>query len=104
MLAALIGGRARAIFLSSRVGEFATTEQTLAEVLRYIPELVRKAKRGGLTEADLYTALAAMPVRVYEPESYKGQRAEAERRIAHRDPDDVEVLALALHRWSTQGT
>jgi predicted nucleic acid-binding protein len=27
---------------------------------------------------------------------YQGQRAEVKRRIAHRDPDDVDVLALAL--------
>ncbi len=97
ILSALIRGRARDVFLSPAVGEFATTVKTLDEVLRYIPEVARKAKRVGITEAELYTALATMPLRVYEPDLYEEQRAEAERRIAHRDPDDVEVLALALH-------
>ena len=41
-------------------------------------------------------ALAAMPLRIYEPAFYHNQRAEAERRIAHRDPHDVDLLALAL--------
>lgn len=92
----MIGGRARNIFLSPAVGEFATTVKTFQEVLRYIPEIARKAKRAGVTQAELYMALAAMPLRLYGPDSYHEQRAEAERRIAHRDPDDVDLLALAL--------
>ena len=96
ILSALIRGRARDIFLSPAIAEFATTVKTLHEVLEYIPLLARRAKRMRGIEADLYAALAAMPLRVYEPDFYQGQRAEAKRRIAHRDPDDVDVLALAL--------
>lgn len=92
----MIRGRARDIFLSPAIGEFATTVKTFHEVLRYIPEVARKAKRAGITQAELYTALAAMPLRLYEPDFSRKQRAEAERRIAHRDPDDVDLLALAL--------
>ena len=42
-------------------------------------------------------AVAALPVRVVERTVYQASVREAERRIVHRDPDDVELLALALH-------
>ena len=40
--------------------------------------------------------MSALPVRVVDPAEYKDQVAEAGRRIGARDPDDVDVLALAL--------
>jgi len=94
----LIRGKARDAFLSPLVNEFATTESTLKEVMEYIPELAHrpKARKAGVNEAELYTALAAMPLRVYEPTFYQDKLFEARRRIVHRDPDDVDVLALAL--------
>jgi predicted nucleic acid-binding protein len=42
-------------------------------------------------------AVAALPVTVIERETYSDALPEATRRIARRDPDDVEILALALH-------
>lgn len=98
ILSALIGGRAREAFLSPVIGEFATTRHTLGEVRRYIPVLAGKPKvrEAGVTEGELYAALAVMPLSVYPRTSYRGKLEEARRRIGHRDPDDVDLLALAL--------
>ncbi|HEV3216251.1 MAG TPA: PIN domain-containing protein [Vicinamibacterales bacterium] len=40
--------------------------------------------------------MAALPVTVVARSGYERHLPEAERRIGKRDPDDVEVLALAL--------
>ena len=52
----------------------------------------------------LLLAVAALPVTVVEPGAYASKVPEARRRIGGRDPDDVELLALALHEdvpvWS----
>lgn len=42
-------------------------------------------------------AVAALPVTVIEWPVYRESIEEARRRIGHRDPDDVEILALAIH-------
>ena len=44
----------------------------------------------------LLLTLAALPVTVVERSEYERHLPEAERRIGKRDPDDVDVLALAL--------
>ena len=44
----------------------------------------------------LLLTLAALPVTVVERSEYEHHLPEAERRIGKRDPDDVDVLALAL--------
>ena len=41
--------------------------------------------------------LASLPVRVIAREEYAAAVAAAEKRIGKRDPDDVDLLALALH-------
>jgi predicted nucleic acid-binding protein len=49
-------------------------------------------------------AAATLPVTVVDPPAYASRIAEATRRLGGRDPDDVELLALALHHgvpvWS----
>ena len=49
-------------------------------------------------------AVASLPVTVVQREAYEKNIDEARRRIGRRDPDDVDVLALALTRgvavWS----
>jgi len=42
-------------------------------------------------------AVASLPVTLLGREVYEKRIPEARRRIARRDPDDVEILALALH-------
>ena len=41
-------------------------------------------------------ALELLPLRPYPARSYRATMLEATRRIGSRDPDDVDVLALAL--------
>lgn len=57
-------------------------------------EEVGRAKRLPLDR--LLLVVAALPVQVVARDAYATQMKEAERRIAQRDPDDVDTLALAL--------
>lgn len=49
-------------------------------------------------------AVATLPVTLVTREEYEDQIEEAKKRIGQRDPDDAELLALALKRkvpvWS----
>ena len=45
----------------------------------------------------LLLTLAALPVTIVDRSNYEQDIPEAARRIQERDPDDVDVLALALH-------
>ena len=42
-------------------------------------------------------AVASLPVSIVARQVYAGSMARARKRIGKRDPDDVELLALALH-------
>src|ERR1700683_5273567 len=95
LLSAILGGRARLILESSRIDEILTTESILAEVREYAVVL---AKKRNLSADILLLAVATLPVTIVEPASYGSSLAEAKKRIARRDPDDVEILALALQR------
>jgi predicted nucleic acid-binding protein len=93
LLAAVIGGRARLILTHPRVEQVLTTEQTLAEVEEYALVLGEKKR---LQTDILLLAVASLPVTVISPSDYSGKLVEARRRISRRDPDDVDLLALAL--------
>ena len=93
MLSALIGGRARLIIASPRVSEILTTEKTLAEVEEYAVVLARRRR---IAEDILLLGLAALPVTVVPQTDYAKSLPQARRRIERRDPDDVDILALAL--------
>lgn len=80
-------------FWNPKIREFATTEHTLQEVLEYLPELARKA---GRPEELLLVDLKLLPLVVYSRRDYHEQLGEARRRIGTRDPEDVDLLALAL--------
>jgi predicted nucleic acid-binding protein len=94
LLSALIGGRARLVLTHPEVTEVLTTEKVLAEVREYVPSLALKRK---LDPASLLLAVATLPVKPIPESIYRRKLAEARRRIEERDPDDVELLALALH-------
>jgi len=100
ILSALIGGAANRVFRAcpERVGELATTEHTVREVIEYIPELARKPKvqKAGITEADLYFSLVVAPLTIYTREFYEEKLEVAYQQIGERDPEDVDLLALAL--------
>jgi len=63
------------------------------EVFEYLVPLAKKKR---LHLDTLLLTLAALPVAVVERSEYERHLPEAERRIGKRDPDDVDVLALAL--------
>jgi predicted nucleic acid-binding protein len=63
------------------------------EVLEYLPSLANKKR---LELDTLLLAFAALPVTVVERSTYEAKLPTARRRIGKRDPDDVDVLALAL--------
>ncbi len=71
-----------------------TTELTLREVEEYVLVLARKRR---LSLDALLLAVATLPVSILVRERYAGSLARARRLIGRRDPDDVDILALARH-------
>ena len=68
-------------------------EAVALEIARHIPPL---AARRGLDSALMFASLGVMPVEWTASGEYEDCRAEAEERIAARDPDDWPTVALAL--------
>lgn len=95
LLSALRGGRAEDALLSDKF-IFVTTEYTTWEVKKYIPALAAKS---GMPESELFYMLDHYPIVAVPPFIYNEMRQHAETLIAHRDPDDVEILALIL-KWN----
>ena len=93
LLSAVLGGRARLILKNSQIDEILTTESALAEVGVYAVVLAKKRK---LSPDLLLLAVASLPVTVVEQSVYERSLSEARRRIGRRDPDDIEILALAI--------
>jgi len=93
LLSAVLGGRARPILQSPGVEELLTARTTLAEVREYAQVLARNRRLPAL----LLLAVASLPVTVVDQQVYRASIDEAKRRIGRRDPDDVEILALAIH-------
>ena len=93
LLAAVLGGRARLIFGSTEIEEVLTAETTFAEVEEYAVVLAKKKR---LPADLLLLAVASLPVTIIEREAYADSISEAHRRIGRRDPDDVDILALAI--------
>jgi predicted nucleic acid-binding protein len=93
LLSAVIGGRANLILKHPRIHEVFTTEHTFDEVEEYAPILAQKRH----LPADLLVlAVAALPVTVVPRNEYARRLSAASKRIGSRDPDDVDLLALAL--------
>jgi predicted nucleic acid-binding protein len=93
LLSAVLGGRARLIVESPQVDEILTVEQIIAEVEEYAGFLARKKR---LAVDLVLLAVSALPVTVIGREAYAAAIPEAEKRIGQRDPEDIELLALAL--------
>lgn len=94
LLSAVIGGRAGLVLSHPEIEEVVTTETVFAEVEEYAGVLGLKKK---LALETLMLAVASLPVSIVAREVYAGSIARARRGIGKRDPDDVELLALALH-------
>ncbi len=93
LLAAVLGGQARLILGNTEIEEILTAETTFAEVEEYAVVLARKRR---LPTDLLLLAVASLPVTIVEREAYADSISEAKRRIGRRDPDDVDILALAI--------
>lgn len=94
LLSSIIGGRAKIVFEQRNVTEVLTAALVFEEVHKYLGRL---AKQKGLSEDVLLMTLASLPVVVVDASEYASMIGEAQRRIGKRDPDDVDLLALALH-------
>jgi predicted nucleic acid-binding protein len=94
LLSAVIGGRAALALRHDKIEQVFTPAAAYDEVFEYLPSLARKKR---LELDTLLLACAALPVTVLERPEYEGQLSTAGRRIGKRHPDDVDVLALALH-------
>lgn len=68
-------------------------EYTTWEVKKHIPEL---SKESGVPESELFYAFDHFPIIAMPPIVYDEMRNQAENLIAHRDPKDVDILALAF--------
>ena len=93
ILSAVIGGKARSVFLNADHISFYTTLFNFKEVEKYIPIL---ASKRSLPLDDLYLALSTLPISVCDVEFYKDTLKKAQSLIGDRDPDDIHLLGLAL--------
>src|SRR5271165_5795190 len=93
LLSSVLGGRARLILTHPSIEQVLTTEHTFAEVEEYAVVLGEKKL---LRHELLLLTVAALHVTVVPRNEYSKSIPEAVRRIGRRDPDDTELLALAL--------
>lgn len=93
IISAIIGGASSRMFWSSRINQFITTTYTINEVNKYLPLLAAKA---GVDEKMLLLSLQLLPLKIYSKTACAGKIREAKLQIAERDPNDVDLLALAL--------
>ena len=94
LLSAVTGGRARLVLARADLADVLTTVAALDEVNEYAEPLARRLR---LPLGTVLLAVATLPVTVVDRGEYAASLREAERRIGQRDPDDIEILALALH-------
>ena len=94
LLSAVLGGRAKVALTHPKIESIFTTEVTLSEVEEYAAVLARKRR---LPLDMLLLAVATLPVSIVERETYAKAVPRARRLIERRDPDDIDILALALH-------
>lgn len=98
LLSALLGGAALPILCDPEF-RFITTEKTTWEVKRYIPKIVEKLRTAGKTawtDGRLERLFHQLPVAAFGDDFYGSFLPEARRLIEHRDPEDIDLLALAL--------
>ena len=100
LMSALLGGRADQIIATGLL-ELYSTQFTLFEVAKYLPDLAEKLQ---CSEQEMFAAYEALPVVACQPFEYGAQVTRAADLIGERDERDVPLLALALARgypiWS----
>jgi predicted nucleic acid-binding protein len=74
--------------------EVVTTVTVLDEVTEYLPVM---SANYGIGAEMLETQLRLLAIRIYARHEYSSSLEDARRLMEDRDPDDVDLLALALH-------
>ena len=92
LLSAVLGHAALRVFTVTDVSVL-TTQGVLREVREYLPLV---AEQYDVLPQALEAQLRLLAVRECEPGVYAAALEAAKRAIARRDPDDVDLLALAL--------
>lgn len=92
ILSAIVGKAALRVFTGSTL-EIISTRATLDEVRDYLPVM---ADAYGIAPEFLEGRLKLLAIREYDRTEYETCIPQATRRIGARDPDDIELLALAL--------
>lgn len=92
LLSAVLAHAALKVFTEYDV-EVVSPSSVVGEVREYLPEL---GKRYDISVEALESQLRLLAIREYEREAYEEKLIEARSRIGTRDPDDIDLLALAL--------
>ena len=92
ILSAVAGKAALRVFTESHL-EISITRQNLQEVREYLPVMARRYSIGlEILEAQL----RLLPLRVHDRDGYRAKLMQAGEIIGKRDPEDVDLVALAL--------
>ena len=92
ILSAIIGKAALRVFTHAAV-DVVTADSVLDEVREYLPVM---AERYDLAPELVEAQLRLLAISVYQRTDYAKHIPTATQRIVSRDPDDVDLLALAL--------
>jgi predicted nucleic acid-binding protein len=79
--------------ISQKISELAVSEHTLQEVEDFLPQLADEIEE---SPEVLRFILNSLPLARYPRAFYQDKIPRAQKLIAHRDPDDVDTLALTL--------
>lgn len=93
ILSALIGGKASRVFAKARNIDFVTSASVIEEIQEYIPVLAQEKKLDRKTMEAIFSLL---PLEIVPKEAYNDHIPAASAMVGWRDPEDVELLALAL--------
>ena len=94
LLSAVLGGRAKTVLTHPSIQSVFTTQATLSEVNDYALVLARKKR---IPAGTVMLAVATLPITLVESQECSGSIGRARQLIGKRDPDDVQLLALAIH-------
>ena len=92
ILSAVVGKAALKVFTRTAVKVIAPS-QVLDEIREYLPEMAALYELAAEAVEGQFRLLA---IEEYERRQFEDALPEAERRLGRRDPEDVELLALAL--------
>lgn len=92
ILSAVAGKAALRVFLVGNI-EFVTTRFNIEEVGEYLGIMAGKY---GLSETILQSQLKLLPLEIHDRHVYNDSLERASKKLSEKDPDDIELLALAL--------